>query len=165
MTNVCRSDMLSRYLDDVLTLSERRQLEEHVDRCDPCRQELEALRRIDHLLKVWGSRRRPLASNTDVRIARSIDRRRRLPRIVAMSKMMPAAVGSCIAALLVVVSINVGLLYQQNQVASGPATAHQHSFVNQSRALVNARRAAAIQGMVTVQPQAIPRHRMQFDFN
>jgi hypothetical protein len=79
--------------------------------------------------------------------------------------MMPAAVGSSIAALLVLVSVNAGILYQ-GQAASGPPPSYQtHAFVKQSRKLTDARRAAAIQGVVPQQAPIIVRHHTQFDFN
>jgi hypothetical protein len=79
--------------------------------------------------------------------------------------MMPAAVGSTIAAVLVLVSVNIGILYQ-GQAASGPPPPYQtHAVVKQSRKLTDARRAAAIQGVVPQEAPTIVRHSTQFDRN
>lgn len=46
-------ELLSSYLDNALTATERREVEEHINRCRACREELEALRRTVELLKDW----------------------------------------------------------------------------------------------------------------
>jgi hypothetical protein len=98
-------------------------------------------------------------------MAGSVERRRRTSPFVALSRMVPAAVGTSIAALLVLVSVNAGLLYQGQSAAGSHNVSPTPSFVNQSRKLTDARRAAAIQGVVLQQQVLIPQHRMQFDFN
>lgn len=46
-------ELLSSYLDNALTATERREVEEHINGCRACREELEALRRTVELLKDW----------------------------------------------------------------------------------------------------------------
>jgi anti-sigma factor RsiW len=165
MTSPCRTETLSLYLDDGLTLPERHRVEEHLRSCARCREELDGLRRIDEILAAWARQSSPVPAGAATRMAGSVDRRRRLSPLVSLSRMVPAAVGSSIAALLVLVSVNAGLLYQ-GESASGPSSTYQHpSFASQVRKLTDARRAAAIQGVVLQQPVLAPRHRTQFDFN
>jgi hypothetical protein len=94
----------------------------------------------------------------------SVERRRKISPLIALSRMVPAAVGTSIAAMLVLVSVNAGLLYQAS-APDRPTVYQTPSFANQSRKLTDARRAAAIQGVVLPQPVFAPKHRMQFDFN
>ncbi|MEW8960026.1 MAG: zf-HC2 domain-containing protein [Moorella sp. (in: firmicutes)] len=46
-------ELLSSYLDNALTATQRLEVEEHINGCRACREELEALRRTVELLKDW----------------------------------------------------------------------------------------------------------------
>lgn len=113
---------LSRYLDGDLPLPARRGVEQHVERCLACRRELDVLCRVDQLVGSWASEQQLIPVRTELRILSSVDRRRRLRPLISLSRMLPAAVGSSIAALLVVMSANGGWLYQTG-ARQGPPTA------------------------------------------
>ena len=163
--STCDPYALSAYLDGELLLPERTYLERHLGLCERCRDELRALNHLDLELEPWGQRRRPLPTNLELRVRGSVEKRKRLTPLLAFSRMMPAAVGSCVAALLVVLTANLGSF----QVASRPTPTGgpglQSTLVSQSSRLSSARRATAILGgrMPTVHPDTGPRHRVQLD--
>ncbi|MGI8968423.1 MAG: zf-HC2 domain-containing protein, partial [Chloroflexota bacterium] len=102
----CDFDLLSLYLEHGLTLPRRVRLEEHLRTCSTCRRELRELRRVDQVLSPWCALRSPVPASVENRVARSVRRRRRLKPLFALSRVMPAAVGTTAAALLVLVSVN-----------------------------------------------------------
>jgi anti-sigma factor RsiW len=166
MTRVCRPELVSRYLDGDLTLPLRYELETHLRGCEKCSHELAQLRHIDAIIAAWGASQGPVSATAERRINQSVEKRRgRLSPIVALSRMMPAAVGSSIAALLVLVSVNVGIL--QNQASAGvpSATSTSTLVLKQSRKLSDARHTAAVLGVMVTQQQTIPKHRTHFDMN
>ncbi len=157
----CDFDLLSLYLEHGLTLPRRVRLEEHLRTCSTCRRELRELRRVDQVLSSWGAVRSPVPAPVENRVARSVRRRRRLKPLFALSRVMPAAVGTTAAALLVLVSVNIGLLYS----APGPGAVNTASaavspaIAKQSAALIRARRTSAIFGGELQQGQPLNEHR------
>jgi anti-sigma factor RsiW len=126
----CDSAALSQYLDSELPPRERLGLEKHLRGCATCRQELAVLRRMDQVIVDWGARNVPVPSVTESRIQESVNRRRSLGPLVSVSRMMPAAVGSCAAALLLLVSANIGWLYQSGgSVAQSDTSAHVQRII------------------------------------
>ena len=91
----CDSFLLARYLDESLTLPERRRLEEHLSSCPGCAAELVELRRIESVLSAWGSHLRPLPLTAQRRMTEAVEKRRRPfarpSRLIALSKVLPAA--------------------------------------------------------------------------
>ena len=146
----CDLHALSLYLDAELSLPARRALDEHLRICAVCGQELEKLRRLDHVLHEWGSGRTPVPHDAEARILGSVERRRLRP-LLAFSRMMPAAVGSGIAALLILMSANLGWIYQNNGgvVRTDRTMEVQRIIEKQSTPLQNARRTSAMLGVRT----------------
>ena len=166
--NACDLDILSRYLDGDLSLPARRDMDRHLASCRDCAGELDALRRNDHMLWSWGLRRAQLPASVDQRIIRNVKKRRRLGPLVAVSRMMPAAVGTTVAALLVVVSVTLTGQYSQRtgNVALPSPNTEQRAIMKQSKPLIHNRRTQAIVGAGT--PQLLiraPMHHLQFDQN
>lgn len=170
MTGVCDVDLLSHYVDGSLMLPARIELESHLKSCCACRQELESLRRIDAMLQSWGSVRTPVPDRAHHRILRTVERRKRLAPLLALNRMMPAAVGSTIAALLILGSVNLGVLYQ----TSAPSTSGTSSptlsaaVIKQSSTLVRARRTSAVIGGYVAAPRSEPMQlsrRIQLEVN
>jgi anti-sigma factor RsiW len=108
--NQCNSYGLSRYLDGELHLPDRRNLEAHLSVCHRCTEELQVLRRLDRELRAWGEKRRPIPVKSEMRILESVERRRPVSPVRALARMLPAAVGTSIAALLVLASVSWGSL-------------------------------------------------------
>lgn len=163
----CDLDVLSLYLDGSLALPARVQLEDHLRRCRPCSDELELLGAMDRMLLSWGEVRTPVPGVTHDRIMRSVDRKRRLVGVLSLGRMMPAAVGTSAAALLVLVTVNLSGLYRNP--ASTPTPVQQNvpgKIVRQSAPLIHQRRTSAILGSYGAQP---PRpaniHRLALDVN
>lgn len=155
----CDVDSLSRYLDGDLSPRERHQLALHLRACPACRAELALLRRLDGTIVAWGAHRAPVPDETERRIQESVNAQRKVSRFVAFSRMMPAAVGSSIAALLVLISANLGWLYQPASNLAQVDAAHVQRIVkSNSEPLQNARRLSAILGSQTqapTQPQVL----------
>ena len=158
--NTCDPYVLSQYLDRELDLAAHREVEQHLRSCSVCRDELRSLRRMDRVLVTWGVRRRPLPIETEKRILRAVEGRRRPRRALALSRMMPAAVGSSIAALLVLMSANFARFDQQapSPTSSAYTSAMQRTINQQEQPLVASRRTSAILGgpgmmRMQVQPQ------------
>lgn len=154
----CDQATLSRYLDGDLTLPARRDLEHHLAGCDACRRDLAELRMVDELLGEWGSIQLPVSSVSDREVLSAVERRRRLAPLFALSRVTPAAVGSCIAAVLVFMTFNLAGIHQDrfaHPPGSQSATV-QTIIQKQSAPLLNARRGSAIAGARSV-PAAAPR--------
>jgi anti-sigma factor RsiW len=141
----CDADILSRYLDGGISPDERDALDRHLASCRACAHELAELRRVDMVISAWGSQQRPVPLQTQQRIRRSVERRNRLPAVLAWSRMLPAALGTSVAAVLVMLSANLGLLLQSQApgVASSPSTISKQ-LKKQSRPLTDSRRISAI---------------------
>jgi anti-sigma factor RsiW len=116
----CDTPTLSRYLDGELSLSKQRAVEEHLDHCPECTRGLDELRTVDAVVMRWSKRREILPLQTEMRILEAVERRRLKP-VRAFSRLLPAALGSSIAALLIAVSANVGWLYG-NAAHNSPRT-------------------------------------------
>lgn len=106
----CNPDSLSHFLDGDLSWNERGAVVAHLRACPNCRDELDALRAVDRVVSAWSARSQAVSAQTERRIVAAVERRRRLSPLIALSRMTPAAVGSTIAAVLVVLSVNVGLM-------------------------------------------------------
>jgi anti-sigma factor RsiW len=154
----CTPDVLSAYLDGALTLPARVRLEEHVKACTSCYRELDALRRVDELLAVWGARRAPMPITAEKRIITSVSRRRRLGPVLTLSRMMPAAVGSSVAAVLVVFGVNAGILFSNPAMTGTPVASPSTArvIVKQSQPLTDTRRTNAIFGSHVHTQPSIP---------
>jgi anti-sigma factor RsiW len=166
--NACDVDILSRYLDGDLSLPARRDMDRHLSTCRQCAQELDALRRNDQMLWSWGLRRTPLPESVDQKIMRDVRKRRRLGPLVAISRMMPAAVGTSIAAVLVLMSVTLSGQYAQRQASSAISATKttQNTIFKQSKPLLRKRGTMAIVGEgsshVLIHAKL---HRLQFDQN
>jgi anti-sigma factor RsiW len=159
--NRCDIDMLSLYLDGDMSLPARRRVELHLLECPECAGEVESLRQIDQMLVAWGASRTPVSPIEDARIVSAVERKRRLKPFHAASKIMPAAVGSSIAAMLVLLSVNTGFLYgnQTNQQQPAGTTIAARVIEKQSAPLLRARRSSAIMvGRTDVQINTALRH-------
>ena len=168
--NPCDVDLLSRYLDGELMLPQRVALEQHLRICTPCAREMEELRRSDALVASLARAPRPIPVATEERIRRSAARPRRLRPLTSISRMMPAAVGSSVAALLVLLTVNAGMLYRSSSPTPETPTVHQSAtaIAKRSAALIKTRRAAAVFGSnVPTQPQFTEQQlrRIQMDLN
>jgi anti-sigma factor RsiW len=166
----CDVDLLSRYLDGELMLPQRVALEEHLRICAPCAREMADLRRADALVAALGESPRPIPIATEERIRRAAGRPHRLRPITSISRMMPAAVGSTVAAVLVVLSVNAGMLYRSSSPTPDTPTASQAAtaIAKRSAALIKTRRTAAVFGStVATQPQFTEQQlrRIQMDLN
>lgn len=147
----CDQDILSLYLDGALTLPQRIHLETHLRACEDCAQELETLCRIDNVMESWGSVRTPVPASTSARVMQSVERKRRLGPLGRVGRMVPAAFGTGMAALLVLVSVNAGII---NQAAAPPPATGSPSvptriLIKQSQRLISARRSSAVLGNYT----------------
>jgi predicted anti-sigma-YlaC factor YlaD len=119
----CKTDALSLFLEGGLSVAEHRDVAEHLRSCARCRQELAALRQVDRVVAAWGASRAAVPAHTEARIQRSVEKRHRFAPFLALSKMMPAALGTSMAALLVLVTVNLTPLYRGG-VTQSPGTAH-----------------------------------------
>ena len=163
----CNVDMLSRYLDGELPLPDRHALDRHLAECEVCVANLDMLRRNDHLLRSWGRRRTRVPAALEQRIARDVGRRRRFGPLLAFSKMMPAAVGTSVAALLVLLTASLTSPYSQRAEtgAASPSAAIHQTIVRQSAPLImNRRTQAIVAGRIQQQP-LVNQTRRLFDEN
>jgi len=164
----CDLDALSRYLDGDMSLPIRREMDLHLQACESCREELQQLQRVDRILVDFGAASALVPPAAGQRMVGAVQRRRRLAPLITLSRMMPAAVGSSVAALLVLLSVNMGMLSHNRlgghgNLAATPALQH---FAKQSAPLIKARRTSAmLGGQSLVEAQLPPRSRFQFDFN
>lgn len=117
----CDVDRLSRFLEGDISPGEYRVTAQHLRVCAQCREALAGLGRVDRVVSAWGSRREPIPVATERRLHASISRRRRMRPLAAASRMMPAALGTTVAALLVLVSTNFATLYSGRAQPSGPS--------------------------------------------
>lgn len=150
----CDFDVLSHYLDGMLTLPGRIDLEKHLQRCGPCRAELETLRGVDRTVGRWGARRVGVPAATDARIVRSVGRKR-VASLLSLGKLTPAAFGTTAAALLVLVSVNLGSIVPASPQTAAVGYVASTKIVKQSAALIRARRISAIIGGYPVQRSAV----------
>jgi predicted anti-sigma-YlaC factor YlaD len=157
-----------RSLDDDVTLPERRRLESHIAECAACREERETLHELDRLLAAWATSNCPVPASTQARIAASVERRHRLRALRGLSRMTPAAVGSSLAAVLVLLSVNLGFRYGSSPGTNQPyATPARPSVIQkQSAVLSKARRMSALfAGREDAQPSLPLRRHIQLDVN
>lgn len=164
---LCDLDLLSLYLDGGLTLPARVELESHLRSCSYCSGELKLLDRIDTLLASWGGANTAVPTSTHMRVVKSVERKRRLGPVGTFGRMMPAAVGTTIAALLVLVSVNLGALYQNQPAVTLPTqSVISRTIAKQSARLIRERRTSAILGSYTARPtRTLHVHRLHLDEN
>lgn len=164
MKSCDRAD-LSHFLDGELSPERYRVVAQHLRGCESCRAELNDLRHVTQVLQRWGSTRVPVPAHTEHRVHRTVERRRKLAPLFALSRVTPAAVGSTIAALLVLVTVNLNAPYQAAHQQSQPTVA-QKSLKKQSRPLLYARAKSAVMGdrSDNVIP-ALERHHLPLDSN
>lgn len=150
----CDPDLLSRYLDRELALREWQELERHLRACRACRKELSELRALNGVLVSAGSVRVPVPVSTQNRIVSSLERKRRLGPLRHLGGLTHAAFGTCIAALLLVVTMNFSAaIWHGNSSSNDQSAQVQQLLAQQSTPLRNARRTAAITGgRVSAQP-------------
>jgi predicted anti-sigma-YlaC factor YlaD len=118
----CNANALSLFLEGALPVDEHREVADHLRNCAGCRAEMASLHHVDSVIRAWAANRTPIPSCTESRIYRTVDRRRKLRPLLALSRMMPAALGTSVAALLVLVTANLAPLYRGG--AQSPTTAH-----------------------------------------
>lgn len=164
MTSRCQPQKLTRLLDGGLTPADTLALQAHLRQCDGCRDELESLRTVDRLVATLNERERPFPARAGARIERTVQRRRRLGPVLALSRMMPAAVGTSIAGMLILVSVNIGVLYQSQSIPATPGAASSPLVLRQSQELSNNRRISAILGTVGAQ-QLRSKHQIPLNYN
>jgi anti-sigma factor RsiW len=143
------SNSLSRYLDGELSAAERGTINNHLQRCRTCSSELAHLREMDRVLRVWGAQRAPLPTSADLRITETVRRRRAAHRVKSffrVGRMTPAAVGSSIAAVLVLLSVNLHGVYPTRSTNETAWATQQSSIKRQAAPLFKARRSSAILG-------------------
>lgn len=150
----CDTQTLSRFVDGEVTETAARDVVHHLKVCTSCRRQVADMRRVNHTLYAWGGVRRPIPADTERRVLLSVGRRRRLAPILRLARFSPPAVGSSVAALLLLLAINLGPAYQA--AAPAPQTATQVAPVikRQAAPLQLARRRAAV---VTTQPDSLQR--------
>ncbi|WP_406676639.1 anti-sigma factor family protein [Moorella sp. ACPs] len=83
-------ELLSSYLDDVLTATQRRDVEKHLRRCNSCREELEALRQTVNLLRAWSEEELELPAGFEERLRSRLEAAcrpwyRRLPQWLSLA--------------------------------------------------------------------------------
>ncbi|HEX6507483.1 MAG TPA: zf-HC2 domain-containing protein [Chloroflexota bacterium] len=165
----CDPEALSRYLDGDLGFTARQELNRHLRECRLCSNELAELRNIDNVLRTFGAKRTPLTGAADARITHAVQKRRqhgRFSSFLALSRMMPAAVGSSIAAVLVVLSVNMHQVYPAHSSADAAWARQQSSIKRQAAPLLKARQSAAIlSGQVKSTATVQPRHRLFLNVN
>ncbi len=158
----CDPNALSRYLDGELCISRRMEINEHLRACTACTQELARLRTLDQMVRVWGVTRAPLPAASDRRIKETVSLRRLAHRARApfvLGRMAPAAVGSSIAALLVLLSVNMHGAYPTRSASEIAWATQQSSIKRQAAPLLKARRSSAILGgQVKVGNSTLGRH-------
>lgn len=145
----CDQDALSRYLDGELSLHERGQVNGHISTCETCAREVARLRAMDDMLRIWGAHRSPVPAAAERRIVETVRRRRgssTARRFLSASRMTPAAVGSSIAAVLVLLSVNMHGAYSSRSASEIAWASQQSSIKRQAAPLLKARRSSAIQG-------------------
>ncbi len=145
----CELDTLSRYVDGDLPPLERGRVNEHLSDCGSCRREVARLRALDDMLRAWGAHRAPLPSASEQRITDTVRRRHRSStarKFLSASRMTPAAVGSSIAAVLVLLSVNMHAGYSSRSASEIAWASQQSSIKRQAAPLLKARRSSAIQG-------------------
>lgn len=148
MTN-CDLDTLSRYIDGDLSPLDRGQVNGHLASCGYCSSEVARLRAMDDVLRAWGAHRAPVPAAAERRITDTVRRRRRSStarRFLSASRMTPAAVGSTIAAVLVLLSVNMHGAYDTRSASEVAWASQQSSIKRQAAPLLKARRSSAIQG-------------------
>lgn len=163
----CNPERLSQYVDEALSSAARRELEIHLLQCPFCRSEMASLRHVDAVIGSWAEHQVPITQVLEERIADSVERRRRLAPVFALSKMMPAAFGSAMAAVLVMLTVNLGLLNAPRpSVERSTPAATQSTIIKQSEQLAEARRASGFLGGRVQHQQDSPHHsRIQLDAN
>lgn len=145
----CDPTVLSRYLDGDLSTTERRRMNTHLRTCEACANELVRLRRLDDMLRVWGARRTPLPVAADRRIAEAVRQRHRKSRLrsfFAVGRMAPAAVGSSVAAVLLLLSVHMHVADPSRSASETAWITQQSSIKRQAAPLLKARRSSAILG-------------------
>jgi anti-sigma factor RsiW len=121
LIKACDHRALSRYVDGELVGEQRLEVDRHLRSCANCRNVLMQLRDMNALLLRWGSRRMPMSLEAEARIQASVVRRERRWSVLSISRMMPAAMGTCVAAVLVLLSANLGMIDRPTQEIQTPA--------------------------------------------
>jgi len=112
MTVHCQLSTLSRYLDSDLEHAEWSRVNAHLRTCGDCSRELARLKDADEALIRWAGTFSPIPMQTNARIIQSVEKHHTRSRF-SLSSMVPAALGSTVAAFLVLISANVGLLQNE----------------------------------------------------
>lgn len=164
MHSDCDTDALSLYVDGELSLPRSRALEQHLRTCSSCRVELDHLRQINRVLFTWGAMREPVPLRTEQRINNSLRQRSPWSRLVWLGHVMPAALGTTVAALLVLLTASRGWLPARPATNHSDGRAMAQLIARQTRPLVNERRVTAILPSRNLTATTGPiRHQVQFD--
>jgi hypothetical protein len=109
----------------------------------------------------------PVPPATNERVRRSVERKRRLGPLSNLGRMVPAAFGTGIAALLVMVSINAGLINQTTPTAPTQSvpTVPSRVLIKQSQKLISARRSSAVLGSYGFQSPSPTVRRISLEVN
>lgn len=150
----CDAERLSRYVDAELEPAEMRRTERHIASCASCRRELAEIHQVNNVLYSWGSVLRPIPAATEHRVRVSVDRRRRLRPLLRLARFSPPAVGSSVAALLLLLMVNVSPLYQTAAPATPTPTHVTPVIKRQASPLQLARVRAAV---VATEPSSLQR--------
>jgi|SRR5579884_60429 len=157
---------LSLYSDGELSPEDYREMTLHLKRCRSCRRELAEIRRVNHVVSSWGSVRQPIPLQTESRIRGSVDRRSRLSPLLRLSRLAPPAIGSSLAALLLLLTVNFGSVYQMAVPSSPSHTQTWQQIKKQSAPLQLARvRAAVVSTQATNLPRLVVRRHLEASLN
>lgn len=158
----CDPIQLSRYVDGELSPPERGAVNVHLRSCTVCARHVAELREMNDVLRAWGAHRTALPLSAELRIRDTVLQRRashRFRSLLSFGRMTPAAVGSSIAAVLVLLSVNMHGAYPTRSASEVAWATQQSSIKRQAAPLLKARRSSAIQGgQVKVATGTLGRH-------
>jgi hypothetical protein len=113
---------------------------------------------MNAILAAWGAMRVPFPAATQNRVNESVSRRKRWTPVFGLTRMMPAAVGTSVAALLVMVSVNAGILFQsQPALTASSAPSRAAARLQNSQRLKLYRINSGVYGHVAPYVQTQPR--------
>jgi anti-sigma factor RsiW len=157
--------VLALFFDGALSPERHREVAEHLRGCVACREVLARLHQNDRTIAAWGSIRTPIPIATEARVHRSVEKRSRARPLLALGRMMPAALGTSVAAMLVLVTANLAPLYhggvQSTRPSPQPLAAKMLRV--QSAPLRFERGKSAVVNTNTVPPPAFVHHQALLD--
>ncbi len=117
---------LTMFAEDSLAPAEKWLVEAHVRDCAECREFLNGNAVVDSLIRGAVANELAVPTPTSSRILESVERKQfgLLYELRRVSRLMPAAAGSCVAALLVVIALGLTHQAQQPQYQSSRPVTH-----------------------------------------